>query len=482
MSNTVYELTTGNGVAKYEIETFAGGIASYQVVVGGRGPSSAGGGGGGSGTVTSVAISGTGLNVSGSPVTTSGTITLSVIYGTTAGTAAEGNHTHAWNTLTGTLDVLPFTTTNGGPTALGEMAWDVAEETISLQLKSGVILQLGEETLYHVENVTGSTIANGTPVSYAGTVGASGKIRVKPWNGSTDQPRAFMGIATADIVHEGTGYVTHFGKVRGINTSAFSAGAILYANPSGTGLTSTEPTANDYVIAAVVINSHATTGTLLVRSTVVSAQSTTSAPNTICKRDAFGGISAKTISMNGPAPFIAANNTTNSSGFVIAPVVSGMSFIWYDSDGIETLPKVVFSYPSDNYLNGLQIDLDSELGSDVTYRFPATSATHYIMATPRSDHQLPIDAIVDANADFTLSQSTHWRKWVRLTKSGSTQTITLPTDSSIETGCQFTFFRATSQTIAFSGGTVAGVSRLADVVQNSAFGLVYRGSGNYDFI
>jgi hypothetical protein len=58
----------------------------------------------------------------------------------------------------------------------------------------------------------------------------------------------------------------------------------------------------------------------------------------------------------------------------------------------------------------------------------------------------------------------------------------LPTDSSIEAGCPFTFFRETSQTIAFSGGTVAGVSRLADVVQNSAFGLVYRGSGNYDFI
>jgi hypothetical protein len=45
----------------------------------------------GSGSVTSVALAGTGLSISGSPVTTSGTITANVVYGTTAGTAAEGN-------------------------------------------------------------------------------------------------------------------------------------------------------------------------------------------------------------------------------------------------------------------------------------------------------------------------------------------------------------------------------------------------------
>jgi hypothetical protein len=49
------------------------------------------GGGGGSGTVTSVALAGTGLSISGSPITASGTITANVSYGTTAGTACQGN-------------------------------------------------------------------------------------------------------------------------------------------------------------------------------------------------------------------------------------------------------------------------------------------------------------------------------------------------------------------------------------------------------
>jgi hypothetical protein len=51
----------------------------------------------GSGSVTSVALAGTGLSISGSPVTTSGTITASVSYGTTAGTATQGNDTRIAN-------------------------------------------------------------------------------------------------------------------------------------------------------------------------------------------------------------------------------------------------------------------------------------------------------------------------------------------------------------------------------------------------
>ena len=89
--------------------------------------------------------------------------------------------------------------------------------------------------------------------------------------------------------------------------------------------------------------------------------------------------------------------------------------------------------------------------------------------------------IATESADFTLSESTHAAKYVRLTKSGSTQTITLP-GSGIATGSEFAFFRATSQSLAFSGGTVAGSARLADVVENSAFGLKCTGAGTYDFI
>jgi hypothetical protein len=56
--------------------------------------------GSGSGTITSVALAGTGLSISGSPVTTSGTITANVSYGTTAGTACQGNDSRLSNART----------------------------------------------------------------------------------------------------------------------------------------------------------------------------------------------------------------------------------------------------------------------------------------------------------------------------------------------------------------------------------------------
>jgi hypothetical protein len=177
-------------------------------------------------------------------------------------------------TLTGTMDVLPFNTTNGAPENLGELAWSQDEETLSLMLKGGTVLQLGEETLYHVENNTGTTIAKGAPVMYAGTVGNSGKLRVKPWDGT--DPKAFMGIATMAITGaEGTGYVTHFGKLQGIQTNganygqSWVSGNIIYAVTGSANLTNVAPSAGGHVVVAVVIAAHASNGTLFVRPTQV---------------------------------------------------------------------------------------------------------------------------------------------------------------------------------------------------------------------
>lgn len=173
-----------------------------------------------------------------------------------------------------TTDTLSFNTTNGAPQNLGELAWFQDEETLSLLLKGGTLLELGEETLYHVENNTGTTIAKGVPVMYAGTVGSSGKLRVKPWDGT--DPKAFMGIATMAITGaEGTGYVTHFGKLKGIQTDganygqSWASGNIIYAVTGSANLTNVAPSEGGFVTVAVVISSHSSNGTLFIRPTQV---------------------------------------------------------------------------------------------------------------------------------------------------------------------------------------------------------------------
>jgi hypothetical protein len=89
--------------------------------------------------------------------------------------------------------------------------------------------------------------------------------------------------------------------------------------------------------------------------------------------------------------------------------------------------------------------------------------------------------IVAKNADFTLAQ-TDAGTYMRLTKTGSTQTITLPT-SGISAGAEFQFYRITTEALAFAGSaTVNGTANLASVPTNGAFALKHISSGTYDFI
>ena len=89
--------------------------------------------------------------------------------------------------------------------------------------------------------------------------------------------------------------------------------------------------------------------------------------------------------------------------------------------------------------------------------------------------------IITKSADFTLAE-TDAATYMRLTKTGSTQTITLPT-TGISTGAEFQFYRATTQALAFAGSaTVNGTANLASVPNNGAFALKHLGSGTYDFI
>jgi hypothetical protein len=189
----------------------------------------------------------------------------------TAGTAS----------LTG-VDRLVFSDVPGAPTPRG-MTWNQSELTVDLQLDgTGVTLQLGQEMLYRVRNSTASTLPNGTVVMAAGTLGNSGRILVAPAiaNG-TYESKYIMGVVTEDIAAGADGFVTHFGKVRGIPTSGASVGEswadgdILYAHPTNPGkLTKLKPSVpNEIVTVAIVLSANPSNGTLVVRPTIDSHSS-----------------------------------------------------------------------------------------------------------------------------------------------------------------------------------------------------------------
>lgn len=142
----------------------------------------------------------------------------------------------------------------------GQITWNPNERTADIGLDNNVVLQVGQETVALVRNGTASSIPDGTVVMLTGSVGNSGRLVVAPYDGVADAS-LILGVTTETIAAKADGFVTSYGKIRGIDTSMWSDGDVLYTNGSGLGLS---PTSSLSMKIAAVVHSH-TNGTLMVR-------------------------------------------------------------------------------------------------------------------------------------------------------------------------------------------------------------------------
>lgn len=161
------------------------------------------------------------------------------------------------------------TTPTGVPTVQGSMYWDDSRSTVAL-IMNGTIQHLGQDTYFYVKNSTGSPIPKGTAVMFAGTDGASGHILIAPFLADGSYPSTyFMGVTSEAISNGSFGQVVNFGELEGINTSAYSAGTLLYASSTvAGGFQTTAPAApNNIILIAATLNSK-NNGAIIVRPTL----------------------------------------------------------------------------------------------------------------------------------------------------------------------------------------------------------------------
>jgi hypothetical protein len=164
------------------------------------------------------------------------------------------------------FDLTPTAT----PTTQGTMFWSADDETVDVILDAAVTMKVGQDVFYYVKNQSGATIPKGSVVRAAGTLGSSGRILIEPFLADGTYPSKYViGVTTESLANGADGFVTEFGKIRMINTSAFADGDILYASPTTAGgFTTTIPTSpNNIVTVAIVIKGGAANGTIFVRPT-----------------------------------------------------------------------------------------------------------------------------------------------------------------------------------------------------------------------
>lgn len=235
--------------------------------------------------LTSVGVSmPTAFSVANSPLTSNGTINI-----TGAGTSLEyikGDGTlGVFPTLTGYIpyvgatqdvdlgthqlkaDSLAVSTASTETVDAGEIVWNSVDGTFDMGLIGGVTLQAGQEL--HMYGKATEAILNGQAVMFAGVQGDHILIAKADAATINANPEYLIGIATQDFVNNQFGYVTVFGNVRGLNTTGYTLGSVLYYNSESSTdglLTATIPTApNAKIIVAAVVRVHANQGILLVR-------------------------------------------------------------------------------------------------------------------------------------------------------------------------------------------------------------------------
>lgn len=146
------------------------------------------------------------------------------------------------------VDYIDFNTASVVPAwKSGRVFWDNTDGCLGVyNAEADITLQVGQETWVRVRNQTGTTISNGAVVRLVGALGDNPTIvlaQSQQMSGSVPTTNQILGIATHDIETGTNGYVTTLGNVRGLNTSAYNEGDVLFVSSSAGLLTKVVPTA-----------------------------------------------------------------------------------------------------------------------------------------------------------------------------------------------------------------------------------------------
>mgnify|MGYP001813883970 CR=1 FL=1 len=263
--------------------------------------------------------------------------------------------------------------------------------------EADITLQVGQEQYLRVRNNTTGTILNGEAVRIIGSQGTQPIIDKAIATNDIDAQA--IGLATHDIEQNSFGYITTYGIVNNLDTSAFNSGQEIFLSYAiSGGLTGVSPIAPNFKLSmGHVLRSHPNVGNILVK------------PST----PKLGGGDVKSL------------GNFQESGIAFIDLVAGSNAAIISSN-------TGLSYDSGNQI--LQVDAGG-------VRFPDGLT---------QKNAWPAAVVEDATTSITLSCSSHANKHLRTT-SASAVTITIPSGLGCDANSIFTFEQAGAGGVGISG-------------------------------
>jgi len=147
--------------------------------------------------------------------------------------------------------------------ATGEFGWDIHDKTISI--KSGnVTLQVNQEQVLPVKNMTGSTLLNGRLVRISGHSEIDEYYTAEYADNALESTAYVDFMLTEDIPNGSIGIGTKTGLIHDLNTTGFSTVGLVYLGTNGQ-FVATEPTyPNRVVVVGTCGHVHATVGEVFI--------------------------------------------------------------------------------------------------------------------------------------------------------------------------------------------------------------------------
>ena len=165
-------------------------------------------------------------------------------------------------------DYASYSTSAGAPSyAEGRVFYDAADHTLAYYNDAaGMTVNIGQEQIVRVRNITGSTLTDGQVVYINGAAGNRPTVALAKADAEATSAGT-IGVVTDAIANNADGYITVSGLVHGLNTASYTEGDAVYLSPSTAGaFTHTKPSApNHMVLVGYVTRAHATQGTIFVK-------------------------------------------------------------------------------------------------------------------------------------------------------------------------------------------------------------------------
>lgn len=351
-------------------------------------------------------------------------------------TPAEGDYN-----LTQLGDVIITTASNNDVLRYNGSNW------VNAQIFTGTIAQYVDGTgayqtfptllssdrlITEVRNTTGATVTKGTVIYLNGSSGTLPLIAKAQANGEATSTGTY-GVVQNDIANNANGYVVVIGNLTGIDTSAYSAGAILWLSPTvAGGYTTTKPSApNHAVYIGIVTRSSNTQGTIEVK--IANGYEIEELHNvsisSVANNEVLVYESASSLWKNKTIPTILGYTPANAANFV--PYTGATGSVNLGSNTITaasiiktdgTSSQFLMADGSSNSNTYLQLSggtLTGEVFFNVPIRIKHTTG----LASPASGYN---SISADANGYFLASASLNFYAYLNISALSNNRTLTLP--------------------------------------------------------